>query len=121
MPKRLRPIGHDDRLSVVDHLDELRSRLIICASVLVVAFGLCFWQNDHILSFLNKPYHKGQHTRAHNEIAGTPAGLAGARVHILNAAGGISLLSRQKDQSTSDSAILAGVAQQLTAAAKQLP
>jgi len=27
MPKVLRPIGHEDRLSIVDHLDELRSRL----------------------------------------------------------------------------------------------
>jgi sec-independent protein translocase protein TatC len=121
MPKRLRPIGHEDRLSVVDHLDELRHRLIICASVLVVAFGFCFWQNDHILSFLNHPYHKGQHTRAHNQIAGIAGGEAGARTHLLNAASGISLLSRQKDQSTTDSAILAGVAQQINAAAQQFP
>jgi sec-independent protein translocase protein TatC len=121
MPKRLRPIGHEDRLSVVDHLDELRHRLIICASVLVVAFGFCFWQNDHILSFLNTPYHKGQHTRAHNQIGGIAGGEAGARTHLINAAGGLSLLSRQKDQSTTDSAILAGIAQQVSAAAKQFP
>lgn len=56
MPRRLRPIGHDDRLSVVDHLDELRSRLIVCFAVLVVAFGFCFWQNAKILNLLNKPY-----------------------------------------------------------------
>jgi hypothetical protein len=31
MPKRPRLIGHDERLSIVDHLDELRSRLIVCA------------------------------------------------------------------------------------------
>ena len=30
--RRIRPISHEDRLSVVDHLDELRSRLIICGS-----------------------------------------------------------------------------------------
>jgi sec-independent protein translocase protein TatC len=121
MAKRLRPIGHEDRLSVVDHLDELRHRLIICASVLVVAFGFCFWQNDRILSFLNTPYHKGQHTRAHNQIGGIAGGEAGARTHLINAAGGLSLLSRQKDQSTTDSAILAGIAQQVSAAAKQFP
>ena len=34
--RRLRPIEHEDRLSVVEHLDELRSRLIFCA----VAFGV---------------------------------------------------------------------------------
>ena len=51
---RLRPIGHDDRLSIVDHLDELRSRLFVCLAVLVVAFGLCFWQNNHLLTVLNR-------------------------------------------------------------------
>jgi len=51
--KVLRPIGHDDRLSIVDHLDELRSRLIICAVALGVAFGLCFWQSHQVLQILN--------------------------------------------------------------------
>jgi len=51
--KVLRPIGHEDRLSIVDHLDELRSRLIICAVALGVAFGLCFWQSHQVLSILN--------------------------------------------------------------------
>ena len=39
MAKVLRPIGHEDRLSIVDHLDELRSRLIICGIALAIAFG----------------------------------------------------------------------------------
>jgi sec-independent protein translocase protein TatC len=51
---RLRPIGHEDRLSIVDHLDELRGRLIICAVALAVAFGFCFWQNQHLLNILNR-------------------------------------------------------------------
>jgi sec-independent protein translocase protein TatC len=55
MPKQLRPIGPEDRLSLVDHLDELRSRLIICGAVLVVAFGFCFWQNHELLRIINKP------------------------------------------------------------------
>jgi sec-independent protein translocase protein TatC len=55
MATALRPIRHEDRLSLVEHLDELRNRLIICALTLVVAFGLCFWQNGHLLSILNKP------------------------------------------------------------------
>ena len=45
MAKVLRPIGHEDRLSIVDHLDELRSRLIVFVAVLAVAIGICFWQN----------------------------------------------------------------------------
>jgi sec-independent protein translocase protein TatC len=51
--KALRPIGHNDRLSIVDHLDELRSRMFVCAGVLLVAFCVCFWQNTHLLSLLN--------------------------------------------------------------------
>ena len=54
MSKVLRPIGHDDRLSIVDHLDELRSRLMICLAVLLVAFGICFWQNHKLLGLLNR-------------------------------------------------------------------
>jgi sec-independent protein translocase protein TatC len=52
--KVLRPIGHEDRLSIVDHLDELRSRLIVCLAALIVAFGLCFWQNHALLNVLNR-------------------------------------------------------------------
>lgn len=55
MARVLRPIGHDERLSVVDHLDELRTRLLICAAALAVAFGICFWQNQHLLNILNHP------------------------------------------------------------------
>ncbi len=54
MSRRFRPIGHDDRLSVVDHLDELRSRMIVCVGVLVVAFAVCFWQNHALLNVLNR-------------------------------------------------------------------
>jgi sec-independent protein translocase protein TatC len=55
MATALRPIKHEDRLSLVEHLDELRSRLLTCAFVLVVAFGICFWQNSALLGVLNQP------------------------------------------------------------------
>ena len=54
MPKVLRPIGHEERLSIVDHLDELRSRLIVCGIALVIAFAACFWQNQFLLKVLNR-------------------------------------------------------------------
>ena len=50
---RLRPIGQDERLSIIDHLDELRSRILISLAALLVAFGLCFWQNHALLNLLN--------------------------------------------------------------------
>jgi sec-independent protein translocase protein TatC len=55
MPKRLLPTGHDQRLSIVDHLDELRSRLIVCVSLLVVVFGVCFAESPHLLNLPNAP------------------------------------------------------------------
>jgi len=53
--RRIRPISHEDRLSVVDHLDELRSRLIISALAFVVAWMVTIWQNDHVLQIMNAP------------------------------------------------------------------
>ena len=55
MATALRPIKHDDRLSLVEHLDELRTRMIICGLTLAIAFGVCFWQNHLLLHILNKP------------------------------------------------------------------
>jgi sec-independent protein translocase protein TatC len=52
---RIKPITHDDRLSIVEHLVELRSRLIVCAFALLVAFSLCFWQNKVLLDIVNDP------------------------------------------------------------------
>jgi sec-independent protein translocase protein TatC len=53
--RRIRPIGYEDRLSVVDHLDELRTRLVICAIAFGVAWGITGWQNDLVLEIVNKP------------------------------------------------------------------
>jgi sec-independent protein translocase protein TatC len=55
MATAIRTIGHEDRLSLVEHLDELRNRLIISAAALAVAFGLCLWQNHALLDTINKP------------------------------------------------------------------
>jgi sec-independent protein translocase protein TatC len=52
---RLRPIGHEDRLSLVDHLDELRNRLILCLVAFLAAFSICYWQNGWLLDTINKP------------------------------------------------------------------
>jgi sec-independent protein translocase protein TatC len=50
---KLRPIGQEDRLSIIDHLDELRSRVIICVAALLLVFCVCFWQNHPLLDLLN--------------------------------------------------------------------
>lgn len=51
---KLRPIGQEDRLSIIDHLDELRSRVILCIAALLLAFIVCFWQNHLLLNVLNR-------------------------------------------------------------------
>jgi sec-independent protein translocase protein TatC len=48
-------LGHEERATVVDHLDELRGRLIISLAALAVAFGICMWQNHALLRIINKP------------------------------------------------------------------
>jgi sec-independent protein translocase protein TatC len=57
---RLKPVGHDDRLTVVEHLDELRTRIVVSLAAFGVAMGLCFWQNHQLLAWLNKPLHGKQ-------------------------------------------------------------
>ncbi|HMD57079.1 MAG TPA: twin-arginine translocase subunit TatC [Solirubrobacteraceae bacterium] len=55
MARAIRTVGHEDRLSLVDHLDELRQRLIASGIVLAIAFGVCLWQNHALLKIINKP------------------------------------------------------------------
>jgi sec-independent protein translocase protein TatC len=52
---RLKPVSHDDRLTVVEHLDELRTRILVSLLTFSLAAGLCFWQNHQLLDWLNKP------------------------------------------------------------------
>ena len=59
MASTLRPIRHEDRLSLVDHLDELRKRLIACIVVFLIAFGVCLWQDNAILDIMNRPLDNG--------------------------------------------------------------
>lgn len=121
MAKVLRPIGHEDRLSIVDHLDELRSRLIVCLAALIVAFGLCFWQNTALLHVLNRALPQvstaaGQHGLGaeQNQSARERAGLQeierGAK--LLGASPGLSAQGR-----AGAAAIVQGAAQ----AARSLP
>jgi sec-independent protein translocase protein TatC len=51
----IRPVGYDDRLSVVEHLDELRSRLIVAGVIFVIAFTGCLVFNHQLLEVVNHP------------------------------------------------------------------
>lgn len=55
MARRVKAVSHEDRLTLVEHLDELRARLIVCIAVLLVALGLCLWQNNLLLEIAAGP------------------------------------------------------------------
>jgi len=56
----VRPVGHEDRLSLIEHLDELRTRLIVCIGIFITAFSICYWQNHWLLQTINKPLQSTQ-------------------------------------------------------------
>jgi len=52
LPRRL---SHGEEATLVEHLDELRSRLVICLIAIVPAFLLTFAFNDEIMEWLTGP------------------------------------------------------------------
>jgi sec-independent protein translocase protein TatC len=115
----LRPIGHEDRLSIVDHLDELRTRLIICGVALVVAFGFCFWQNQRLLDALNRALPDTPAT-SQNHISGLTGDSVNERKGLLKAAAA----DKQLAASTANPALKQSYLQAaagLTEAAQALP
>jgi sec-independent protein translocase protein TatC len=55
MARRLRPVAHEDRLSLVEHLTELRVRLVVALVAFCAATAVCMWQNHTLLDVLNRP------------------------------------------------------------------
>jgi sec-independent protein translocase protein TatC len=53
--RRIGPVSHEEQLSLVEHLDELRNRLIVSAAAFGVALALCFWQNHLLLEIASGP------------------------------------------------------------------
>jgi sec-independent protein translocase protein TatC len=53
--RRVKAISHEDELSLVEHLDELRARIVVSVAVFGVALALCFWQSDLLLRLASGP------------------------------------------------------------------
>jgi sec-independent protein translocase protein TatC len=53
--RRVKAISHEDELSLVEHLDELRARIVVSVAVFGVALALCFWQSDLLLQLASGP------------------------------------------------------------------
>jgi sec-independent protein translocase protein TatC len=60
MPRRVKAVSHEDQLSLVEHLDELRFRIIVSIAVVGAALALCFWQNNLLLEIANGPLPDGK-------------------------------------------------------------
>src|SRR5690242_2058190 len=120
MARVLRPVGHEERLSVVDHLDELRGRMFVCGAALLVAFGLCFWQNGLLLNLLNKPLPPSAKT-APNHLGGLTNDSVRAAQDIAASASLFHQLSMSPNVPLQESALIAAAANKLSDAAKALP
>ena len=120
MARVLRPVAHEERLSVIDHLDELRSRLFVCGAALLVAFGVCFWQNSLLLNILNKPLPAAAKT-APNHLGGLTSDSVRAAQDIAASAALFHQLSLSPNIPLAESALIAAAANKLSDAAKALP
>ena len=72
MPRALRPVGHEDRLTLVGHLDELRKRLVFSIAALIACFSFCFWQNNAILDIVTKPVRETQNLQDPSKASKDP-------------------------------------------------
>lgn len=120
-----RPVGHEDRLSLVEHLDELRSRLIICLVALVVLFGLCVWQNDRLLSIVNHPLETETQKQV-DKGEGTLGGIAATQRSLLdlaqvNRATALELAKESSGLPATTRAFYAAQARELTAVIGSIP
>src|SRR5919199_2840303 len=52
---RIRRMQHDESATLVDHLGELRARIVASLAAFGVALALCFWQNHLLLDLLRTP------------------------------------------------------------------
>jgi sec-independent protein translocase protein TatC len=57
---RIRRVKPDDELTLVEHLDELRVRLIFSLLVLTIAVAGCYYESHNILHFITGPIHHRQ-------------------------------------------------------------
>jgi sec-independent protein translocase protein TatC len=125
MATTLKPIGHEDRLTIIDHLDELRSRLVVCAITLAVAFALCFWQNGALLDVLNTPLKDSTPTVQDSKGNGRLAQVAAAQLEVQKgfaaAAKAFGALATARNLTPAQRRVVAAGARQAAVAARALP
>lgn len=118
---KLRPIGHEDRLSMVEHLDELRSRMIVCLAVLIVAFAGCFVYNHSLIGLLNRALPSSESAAGAQGLAALPRETSELRQSFLDMARAADELAGSSRLSAADRAAEARIARDVTRAARALP
>jgi sec-independent protein translocase protein TatC len=128
----IRPVGHEERLSLVEHLDELRTRIILSLIAFILAFSVCYWQNERVLDIVNKPLDHAhrvdcdggkkaddalERSGCFDEAVGKYLKAAGPS--LAEAAGALSKLSSDPGASASTKAQATRAAQSLTDTARQ--
>jgi sec-independent protein translocase protein TatC len=125
MARALRPIGHDDRLSLVEHLDELRTRLILSAVALSLAFGVAVWQNHALLDVVNRPLERSTAAAARHTAPGQLGDTARSQVAVRHAlergAAAFERLARGRSLDPAERADLLAAARSNRTAAQALP
>src|SRR3954463_5419785 len=120
MARRLRPVAHEDRLSLVEHLTELRVRIIIALVAVCATPALCMWQNHTVLDILNRPLDQTvSHGSKDPLVQGARYDRAGKEYLLRNAA-----LSRRlalKEENPATRAELVALARSADAAARLAP
>ncbi len=122
----MRPIGHEDRLSLIEHLEELRSRLIVCLIGFLVCFGIAVWQNEALLNIVNRPLGRRRpprrpSTRARDRWSRPRAPRSGCAQALEHGADAFSRLARSPTLTPADRATLREAIHSYGEAARALP
>ena len=79
MARPLAPIRHEEELTLVDHLGELRTRLFSTLAFVIVVFALVFWQSDRVLAIITDPIDHALSTADRSTTDGDPRDSDGLR------------------------------------------
>src|SRR4051812_46996461 len=110
----LRAVAHGERLTVIQHLSELRARLLLSAAVLAVLFAGCLSQSRALLHVLNAPL---AHIRTNSAAQPRGSELPQALAH---SAGAFNRLAHASSLAPSDQRAALQAARSLAAASRSL-
>jgi len=110
----LRGVAHGERLTVIQHLSELRARLLVSVAVLAVLFAGCLWQSRSLLHVLNAPL---AHIRTNSAAQAGGSELPQALAH---SAGAFTRLAHASSLAPSEQRAALDAARSLAAASRSL-